>query len=257
MRRQLPLPWCASADTQIESQVAAPPPASSTPRHAPSQAASPLFVRNGRARRYILRVLPDATVRVTIPRYGSRREAEAFLRTRLAWIAARQSELEERKVDRRWRPGTLVWWRGREEPVSVDEGADGDPVVVRVGELAVRTARDDDYRAVVERAMRKVASLELPAQLLALAAQHGLHVAAVSVRSQRSRWGSCSRSGRVALNWRLLQMPEPVRVYVLLHELMHLREPNHSPRFWALVDMVCPEHRESRAWLRREGLALC
>lgn len=251
MRRQLPLPWCASAEPRADAN------ANATARPAALQVASPLFVRNGRARRYILRVLPDETVRVTIPRYGSRREAEAFMRTRLAWIAARQHELRERAADRRWQPGTLVWWRGREEQLAIESNGDADTVVVRVGELAVRTRRDDDYRAVVERAMRRAAVLELPAQLLALAAQHDLPVAAVSVRSQRSRWGSCSRAGRVALNWRLLQMPEPVRVYVLLHELMHIREPNHSPRFWALVDAVCPAHRESRAWLRREGLALC
>jgi predicted metal-dependent hydrolase len=105
--------------------------------------------------------------------------------------------------------------------------------------------------------MRSSAVDELPGRLLRLAATHGLEVARVTVRNQRSRWGSCSRDGTIALNWRLLQMPTTVCDYVLLHELMHLREPNHSPRFWAQVASVCPDYAQARAWLRVEGLALC
>ena len=219
--------------------------------------ATPVFVRNGRARRYILRVLPDARVRVTIPRYGSRREAEAFLRTRLAWIADRRRELHAARVDRRWRAGTLVWWRGVLEPIVVTDGVKPGAVLVRCADVGVHTPPADDYRGVLERAMRRLASVELPRELLALASLHRLTVQGVSVRNQRSRWGSCSRDGRIALNWRLLQMPAHVREYVLLHELMHLREHNHSPRFWALVDAVCPGHLDARRWLRHEGLTLC
>lgn len=254
MRRQLPLPWVTRTDTSDDVDVPLVP-TSPAPLSVPQ--ASTLFVRNGRARRYILRVLPDARVRVTIPRYGSRREAEAFVRTRLSWIADRQSELRESRPDRRWQPGTAVLWRGASERISVDPGTAAGVVIVRCAEVVVRTVGVDDYRPALERAMRRVASRELPAHLLALAATHGLAVTGVSVRNQRSRWGSCSRTGRIALNWRLLQMPDAVREYILLHELMHLREQNHSSRFWALVAAVCPTHDESRAWLKREGLALC
>jgi predicted metal-dependent hydrolase len=72
----------------------------------------------------------------------------------------------------------------------------------------------------------------------------------VSVRNQRWRWGSCSRQGRICLNWRLVRMPESVRDYVMIHELMHLRRMDHSPRFWKLVEDACPDFRSARAWLR-------
>ncbi len=244
---QLPLPWRECGERTGEPS--APPVYTSTP---------PVltFVRNGRARRYILRVLPDASVRVTIPRHGSRREAEAFARTRTRWIAERRLEIESRWRATRWRAGQRIWWRGASCLIEVAAGADSH-VVVHCGDLSVTSPLRDDYRPALEPLMRARARDELPPRVHALAALHGLAVARVTVRNQRSRWGSCSRGGNIALNWRLLQMPDGVCDYVLLHELMHLRQPNHSPRFWAEVAKVCPDYVRARAWLQAEGLALC
>ena len=105
-------------------------------------------------------------------------------------------------------------------------------------------------------ALRAQAARELPPQLLALAEQHGLEVTRVSIRNQRSRWGSCSPRGHVALNYRLVLMPPAVREYILIHELMHLRQQNHSIRFWRLVEAACPAFREAERWLKQHGAAL-
>ncbi len=96
----------------------------------------------------------------------------------------------------------------------------------------------------------------MPPLLLALAAQHDITVTRVSVRNQRSRWGACSARGAITLNWRLLLTPGFVREYVMLHELMHRREMNHSRRFWRHVAAVCPRYREARQWLLTEGQRL-
>ena len=96
----------------------------------------------------------------------------------------------------------------------------------------------------------------LPARLYELAERHGCVVAAVSIRSQKTRWGSCGRNGHISLNWRLMLMPEWVRDYVLVHELMHLRRMDHSPKFWRHVEAACPDYRAARQWLRRHGPAL-
>ena len=85
------------------------------------------------------------------------------------------------------------------------------------------------------------------------AAVHQAPVRRVTVRNQRSRWGSCSAGGTVSLNWRLVQTPDLVRDYIIYHELMHLREMNHSTRFWARVEEVCPEWREAERWIKRNG----
>jgi len=76
------------------------------------------------------------------------------------------------------------------------------------------------------------------------------------VRNQRSRWGSCSHRGSISLNWRLIQAPPFVRDYILLHELMHLREMNHSPRFWSEVESVCPYYQVAERWLKAHSRLL-
>lgn len=107
------------------------------------------------------------------------------------------------------------------------------------------------------RRLRDLARRELPARLMELAALHGLPAPRVSIRDQRSRWGSCGRDGHICLNWRLVQMPPHVRDYVLIHELMHLRRFDHSPRFWKLVAEACPGYEAARAWLLASGRDLC
>ena len=170
---------------------------------------SVVFVRHRRARRYVLRVGSDGVVRVTIPRGGSRREAQEFAGRHRAWIVQERSRVLE--------------------PAIPPE-----------------TQRD----------LREQARIELPAMLRALAGQHGLTVARVSVRNQRTRWGSCGRNGHICLNWRLMAMPDWVRHYVLVHELMHLRRLDHSPTYWRLVAEACPSYREARKWLRAHGRGL-
>jgi predicted metal-dependent hydrolase len=113
-----------------------------------------------------------------------------------------------------------------------------------------------DLRAAIEADLRSLAKSELIPRLHELAAAHGVSVGRALIRNQRSRWGSCSRTGVIALNFRLVQMPPAVCDYVLLHELMHRRQPNHSRRFWRLVKEVCPAFREAEAWLKMHGRTL-
>ena len=181
------------------------------PFEAPRVPVSPelCFVRHRRARRYVVRVEPDGRVRVTIPRGGSKREADAFARRQSRWIQQQQE---------------------------------------RTRALAMPASE--------ARRFRKIAEAALPARVRELAAQHGLEVSRVSIRSQRSRWGSCGRGGHICLNWRLVRMPESVRDYVIVHELMHLRRMDHSPAFWQLVAAALPGYERARQWLRGQGRQL-
>jgi predicted metal-dependent hydrolase len=213
------------------------------------------FVRVKRARKYILRVRPDGSLRVTIPRGGSRREAEAFVQRHQAWVAAERLRAAERHAPVQWRVGDTIPLRGEPSVLRVQEV--GRSRMLVVGDQRVRlTAGADNVRPAAELALRRIAYRELAPRREALAAEHRLTVSRITIRNQRSRWGSCSHRGVIALNFRLVQMPPWVCDYVLLHELMHLRQQNHSRRYWRLVAEVFPEYRAAERWLKLEGKAL-
>jgi predicted metal-dependent hydrolase len=110
--------------------------------------------------------------------------------------------------------------------------------------------------AAMDSQLRAQAAETLPPQLQALAARHGLTVNRVTIRNQRSRWGSCSSRGHITLNFRLMLMPPDVREYILIHELMHMKQANHSIRFWRLVEAACPGFRDAERWLKKHGPSL-
>jgi len=234
----------------------------SAPRHGPTwleRNGTRLFVhliRVRAARRYVLRVRPDGALRVTIPRAGTRADALRFVERHLAWaLRERTRILAERQTPTVWTAGSPVLLNGDLVPiVTLTEGED---VVARIGEIVARAPLGTvDLRPALERALRDAARRDLPRQLLSLASSLGVTISGVTIRNQRSRWGSCSPTGRIALNFRLVQMPPSVREYILVHELMHRRQPNHSRRFWSLVQSVCPSFRESERWLRTTGRSL-
>jgi hypothetical protein len=192
---------------------------------------------------------------VTVPRGGSRREAEAFLAENRRWIERERTRIEIEHAPQEWQPGHEILFRGVLVTIAVATGNGG--ALVTYGERRIAVpAGVDRLREVIEADLRHIAETELVPRLRELAAQNGLTPGNVTIRSQRSRWGSCARSGNIALNFRLVQMPADVRDYVLLHELMHLRQQNHSRRFWRLVQAVCPGFREAERWLRTKGRGL-
>lgn len=220
-----------------------------------SATSSPVeFVRVRRARRYILRIRPDGTLRVTVPRGGSRAEAERFAERHRRWIDRERERVRTEHAPVTWGDGTSILLGGVAHVIRVE--ARGAHLLISYGERTIRARRDADVRTLVEKDLRALAAAELGPRLRALAAQHAISISRVTIRGQRSRWGSCSPSGAIALNFRLVQMPPEVRDYVLLHELMHRRQQNHSRRFWREVAGVCPGFREAERWLKTHGRTL-
>jgi predicted metal-dependent hydrolase len=111
-----------------------------------------------------------------------------------------------------------------------------------------------DLRPAIEKHLRKLAAKELEVRVMELAALHGIQISRVTVRNQKSRWGSCSRRGTISLNWRLIQTPDFVRDYIILHELAHRRQMDHSDKFWQEVERLCPDYLTSEKWLKTHRL---
>lgn len=176
-------------------------------------------------------------------------EARRFVESRRSWIEKhRARRAEGAGSGTHWSAGTVILVRG--ERVALEVGRwHGRPFAAFAGERVFIADGGVNLRRPVEARLRALAAAELPERTRELARRHGIDIGTVRVRNQSSRWGSCSERGGISLNWRLVQVPVDVRDYVILHELMHRREMNHSARFWAWVAAACPGWREAKAWL--------
>jgi predicted metal-dependent hydrolase len=211
------------------------------------------FVRHPRARRYVLRLCSDGTARVTIPRRGSWAEGRRFANKNIGWLEKQLSRQATRPVTAKdWVPGTEILFRG--DSVQLEVSALSQSYEVRFGDQIIPINQlATNLRPVIEKHLWTSAARELPTRVTELAKEHQFDVRRVSVRNQRSRWGSCSRRGTISLNWRLVQTPAFVRDYIILHELAHLKEMNHSKRFWREVARLCPDFARAERWLKQHS----
>jgi len=212
-----------------------------------------LIVPHPRARRYRLRLRADGTVRVTIPRAGTIAAARDFAARNIGWLEQQFQQLAARPTTPvGWLVGTEILFRGA--AVRIERDGEGD---IRFGPERVSLSDSAaDLRSAIQKHLRQLAAQELPPRVRELAARHDISVVGVSVRDQRSRWGSCSRRGTISLNWRLIQAPEFVRDYIILHELAHRRQMNHSDRFWQEVAQLCPDYLQAERWVKRHAKLL-
>lgn len=228
---------------------------------APGLEASParptlIFERSAKATRYRLTLKKDGTAVAIIPLRGNERDARAFVEQQSDWLErARERQKSKPRSATVWPLGTRVLWRG--EFTEVRKAVEGErPQVCLAADVFRVPKLEGDLRPTLEAHFLRMAKVELPGRTWELAAVTGMAVSAVSVRNQRTRWGSCTSEGGISLNWRLIQTPDFVRDYIIHHELMHLKEMNHSDRFWARVEEVCPGWRDAEHWLKRNGSLL-
>ncbi len=211
--------------------------------------------RRSNAKRYIARVDDEGRIQVTIPRRGSKRAAISFANEHCEWLREQQRMARERQSDASLSHGDRIWFRGDQVELLVSK--DWGRPVLRFGDEVVFIADEStDLRRPIEKRMRAIARSELPPRLRELGERLGVRYSGVSIRGQKTRWGSCSSTGTISLNWRLMMVPPEVSDYVLIHELTHLKEMNHSPRFWSLVEDACPRYREYERWLDQHQLEL-
>jgi len=209
-----------------------------------------------RARRYLLGLRPDGAARLVIPRRGTEAEGIRFLERSEAWLLKRLAQWRSRSEIRQpWVEGVRFLFRGEETVLRVETADIGLRLCFSDQSIPVPHALPD-YRDVVLGHLRRMAECELPVRTRELALFHGITVHRVTVRAQKTRWGSCSARGTISLNWRLIQAPPNVADYLIIHELMHRREMNHSARYWKLVAQAFPDYRSAEQWLKKSRIEL-
>ncbi|MCW3039664.1 MAG: family metallopeptidase [Solirubrobacterales bacterium] len=206
--------------------------------------------RSTRARRVRVVVHPDATVEVVLPARARERDAAEAMRQLDDWVTRRLAEVRS-QARRTAPPAGTVPYLGTLLTLVPEAGR------TQVHGQGLRLwVPAGDPRPALERWYRRRAREEIAPRLDEAAAAVGRTYTTLAVRNQRTRWGSCSSSGAMSFNWRLLLAPPAVLDYVVWHEACHLVHLDHSPRFWALVATHRPAYREQQRWLTRNGAGL-
>jgi len=209
--------------------------------------------RSKRAKYLRINAHPRRGIEVVVPGRMSLRHVEPFVRQHKDWINQQviQLKLDQpvelpktiylRMIDETWH---IKYTPGNSKQYRLSE---------KGGYLTITgPASDPDmYRNKLNQWLRKQAKLHLPSRLTALSNQCGLKYQRVSIRTQQTRWGSCSSKGNINLNDRLIMLPPELADYVMLHELCHTQHMNHSARFWELVKSHMPDYRSQQKQLRQ------
>ena len=174
-------------------------------------------VIRSRRKTLALQVREDGSVIVRAPLYVREKEIRSFAEAHLDWIEKQRLKME-----------AAAAMRSRIQPLSDEE-------------LAELTGK---------------ARLDLTERAEAFALRIGVSYGRISIRHQKTKWGSCSSKGNLNFNCLLMMAPERVRDYVVAHELCHRKHMNHSPAFWSEVERVLPDYREARKWLKMHGQEL-
>lgn len=214
------------------------------------------IVENDRARRMTLRIDAGGQgLRVTVPPGLARGEVDRFLSRHQGWLEQRLAKVPDRpqvrpgvRIPVRGTPHLIVHEPAKRGTVSLDV-QDGIRVLVVHGDRRHLPRRITDF---LKREARR--------DIEALVAKHteavGRKARAIRFRDTTSRWGSCTSEGNLSFSWRILMAPAPVIDYLVAHEVAHLREMNHGPKFWKLCKELCPDTERCKAWLKRNGAAL-
>lgn len=204
--------------------------------------------------------IDDQGLRITVPHRASQALIDSALHSKQRWIldkleARRQRPSIPSAIE--WKDGSRLLFMGQDVALTL-VGVDIDlsfhcPQSARLFLNLSPSTSTERIKAHLQKCLQEEARSRLGSRLQAHAARMSLHPQGFSLSSARSRWGSCTAAGHVRLNWRLIHLAPELADYVMVHELAHLREMNHSPRFWALVAAYFPKHRQARKDLRERG----
>jgi len=215
-----------------------------------------------RKRNITISLKPNGVARISASLSCPQADLESFLNEKRDWIKSVQQNFEELRQKHPpfvVRDGLEIPLLGQKYRIAIKKKG-ANKISLRVmdrsfvlsipSEVHELEEIQEELRYALRKHFKKIASELLPRRIDHWVKLTGLTPTRISFRGQRTRWGSCSHAGSVCLNWKLICAEPEVIDYVIVHELCHLRHLNHSPRFWQLVEVYCPNWREKKKWLR-------
>jgi predicted metal-dependent hydrolase len=214
------------------------------------------IVENDRARRLTLRIDTGGQgLRITVPPGLRQGEVELFLSRQQGWLEQRLAKVPQQP---QVRPGISMPLRGVPHRILHEPDGrgtvrpdcrGGEPVLIVNGDIRHLPRRLADF-------LKREARRDIEPLVAKHCERLGKRASAVRYRDTSSRWGSCTSNGTLSFSWRIMMAPAPVVDYLVAHEVAHLKEMNHGPRFWSLCAELCPDTERCKSWLKRNGGAL-
>jgi predicted metal-dependent hydrolase len=209
-----------------------------------------------RRRTITLEVTPAATLIVRAPLRAPAKFIGEIIRKKSPWILRKLDEMKLRPLSpcHEYTEGEMFFFLGRSYPLCIVK--EGSITIERSDKLYVSNTLLPDIRNHLKRWYIKEAHKEIPARCMWFSMKTGHVPASVRITDARQRWGSCTHKGGLNFSWRLIQAPPEIVDYVVVHELVHISQPDHSKKFWDKVRKIMPDYERRRKWLRENAQLL-
>jgi predicted metal-dependent hydrolase len=203
-----------------------------------------------------LQIKEDGHIAIYAPYHTPKGEIEKFLDNNQSWILKKLSEKESsiKKVEKAFLPGETFFYLGELYPLDIQESDfKGSPLKLSFGKFILEENRVGEARDLFIKWYKKEAAENLTRRIDYYSHRLQLFPKGIKITSAKHRWGSCSRNNRLSFSWRMIMAPLSAIDYILIHELVHIKEKNHSKRFWNYLESILPEYREHKRWLKEKG----
>lgn len=215
------------------------------------------LMRSKKRRKTIsLLIKGDGTVVVHAPFRTPEWEVEKFVAEKRSWIWRKQSErkISSNTTEKEFQPGEGFFYLGESYPLAIqDHNNGGHPLTLSFGKFVLDKDHLEEARRLFIQWYKQEAKDKLAGRINYYCNRLKLYPKGFRITSAKCRWGSCSGDNRLSITWRIMMAPLSVIDYVLIHELVHIREKNHSKRFWSYLETIVPDYKKHRLWLREHG----
>jgi len=215
------------------------------------------LIRSKKRRKTIsLHIKEDGRIVIYVPYHTPKGEIEKFIKEKQSWIVEKISEKEKftKQPNKAFIPGEQFLYLGESYPLEIgDTNPKGLPLKLSFGKFLIDQGHAAKAKDLFTQWYKREAKERIEERVHYFSNRLQLVPKGLKITSAKHRWGSCSRDNRLSFSWRIIMAPLRIIDYVLIHELVHIKEKNHSKRFWTSLETILPDYRKHRFWLKENG----